>query len=675
MLTSPIRRTTEKVAKKIESWLEKPIAWLEERSKIRGEPLSGYGAKFAKGMLLSVPQTVRFVGVVPYGVEKVIRKPSLLKKTPEFAVEFAKTTWHEARTRPFEFAGEFVGSTLLLGAAGRVARVGAARVGLVGAEAGEVGVLERLVGRATRRYVKPSKLIPEELELPKPKFSTLRVAKTAEPEEVLRFFKRSGGEVWHATPLRFEPKTVVLRGVSPTEGLYVAPKPYPKFALAPEVRVAPKLPKLLRQEFKPTFYKLEVEAVELPKFARVGLKELREAEPLIASRLPESPLPAGEALRRFAGYKKFVEELAPKQKAYISPEVMAKIPWHGKLEVEAVVPAGARLEEALGSRLLPRWTEQTVIVKKPTLAARAELRSFYEWAGSELKRLKAEERPSFLKDVMRREQELWKSLERRGLLRERTARVRIDIRRMRVLDEELGRFSDALSKFRGRRALRDLELAAERVRRGVLVVERSESVARTLRRGVFRVGAGAGAGIRASPPLRAAEVRRVVERGRRAFEARREFSALDDLRRRVERLAEETRSEVERWKGGGRRIAGRTEREKEKRTGGGGREEDGRNGGTPIGRIFEVPPSPRPEPRPEPEPTPIPVIPRPEPRGGRTPQPVLPELERRVRRVREKKERARSKLAWFEASKFTRITPIAAPEELVTGTLVQKKRR
>ncbi|MHC1579082.1 MAG: hypothetical protein ACXQTZ_00250, partial [Candidatus Alkanophagales archaeon] len=229
MLTSPIMRGAERVAKKIESWLEKPIAWLEERSKIRGEPLSGYGAKFAKGMLLSVPQTVRFVGVVPYGVEKVIRKPSLLKKTPEFAVEFAKTTWHEAKTRPFEFAGEFVGSTVLLGAAGRVTRLGAARVGLVGAEAGEVGVLERLVGRATRRYVKPSELIPKELELPTPKFSTLRVAKTAEPEEVLRFFKR-GEEVWHATPLRFEPKTVVLRGVSPTKGLYVAPKPYPKFA-------------------------------------------------------------------------------------------------------------------------------------------------------------------------------------------------------------------------------------------------------------------------------------------------------------------------------------------------------------------------------------------------------------------------------------------------------------
>ena len=66
MLTSPIMRGAERVAKKIESRLEKPIAWLEERSKIRGEPLSGYGAKFAKGMLLSVPHTIEFVGVVPY---------------------------------------------------------------------------------------------------------------------------------------------------------------------------------------------------------------------------------------------------------------------------------------------------------------------------------------------------------------------------------------------------------------------------------------------------------------------------------------------------------------------------------------------------------------------------------------------------------------------------------
>jgi len=660
-------RGAERVAKKVESWFKKPVSWLEQRSKIRGEPLSGHGARFAKGFLLSIPSTIRFVGAAPYAVEKVARQPSLLKRTPEFVREQVRATWHEARARPFEFAGEFVGSTLLLGGVGRVAKLGAARVGLVGAEAGEVGVLERLVGRATRRYVKPSELIPKELELPTPKFSTLRVAKTAEPTEVLRFFKR-GEEVWHATPLRFEPKTVVLRGVSPTKGLYVAPKPYPKFALGTEVRVAPRLPKLLKQEFKPTFYKLEVEAVELPRLARVGLKELREAERLIAPRLPESPLPAGEALRRFTGYKKFVEELAPKQRAYITPEVMAKIPWHGKLEVEAVVPAGARLEEALSSRLLPKWTEQAVVVRKPTLAARAELRSFYEWAAGELKRLKAEERPSFLKDVMRREQELWKSLERRGLLRERMAKVRIDIRRMRALDEEFGKLPEVrLPKLGGRSALRDLELAAERVRRGVLVVERGE--ARLLRR-----GAVGGAGVTAASLLRAAEVRAERGRGRgkgfRRGRQQRQLTALDDLRR-LERLAEEARKEI--GTGGGRPTR-RTERESEERV----RESGVRAVERPLhlltrpsgAEVVRKARAARPESLPE-----LPhIVPRP-PRG-KVPTSTLTSLEKRARRVREKKKgRARRKVTLFEAAKFTRITPIAAPEELVSGTLMQKRRR
>jgi len=231
------------------------------------------------------------------------------------------------------------------------------------------------VSKAVRKVFYPRFLHPEEIaittETTRGPAEIMLHPNVATPERLLRYFRK--GEVWHASENPFKSVTEVLEGTSPTKGLYVAPKAYPRFLKVRGVEIGLLRKKIIAEGKAPTLYKIKVRGVKLPKFAE-------------RMKLPEEVMKAirergarGFQIKKFASLKSFVERKAPRIHAYISPEALAKIRWKGRVQVEAVIPHGATLVEKLSSRLFPKYT----VFKVPELKTggfayvKVPIREFY----------------------------------------------------------------------------------------------------------------------------------------------------------------------------------------------------------------------------------------------------------------------------------------------------------
>ena len=436
------------------------------------------------GGLLRTPMTVTGIPLLRMGF-KGIATPSGLKKEFGEVVKYTKK-------RPFEVGAETATTLLTGGLAGRVIRV---------REPFEVSAFERVTGKLTRRYVPRERIVPEEL-----KFSTLRMPKTT-PAEVMKKlmeqtkFKLSGRveEVWHAAKFRrFKPSLIrgiseVPPGYSPVKGTYVAPAAYPAFATPRAILLTgAKIPKELRFEFEPTFFRIMTKGIRIPKRVRVTSEEIARARELIGEeRLAQAPYSPKLALKRFTEYKKYVEEVAPKGYAYVSPEVTAKVPWRGELEVEAVIPVGTKVKESLVSRMFPKFTEERMIIAKPTFRGELALRRFYRQVRKGLKVAKTEEeKQAYLEGVSAMTSKLIRELQEKGWLKIREGKVRIKVRSLRVLGEEKpSAFSKLLKEGVMEKEMKRFGAVRERfMRRGefeVISIPRSVRVGRWIERGIL----------------------------------------------------------------------------------------------------------------------------------------------------------------------------------------------
>jgi len=441
------------------SWKE--ITHRETLKETKPAPLP-IGEQIKRGVVggvLRFPLALTTAPILRLGV-KGIRSPSELRK------ELGEM-WKYAKQRPYEVGAE-VATTFFMG--GRVGRA-------LGGKPIEVGRFERIVGKLTGRYVRRERIVPEGL-----KFSTLRMPKRTPAEVMKRImeetkYKLSGKaeEVWHAKSYRrFKPSffrgiSEVPPGYSPVKGTYVAPAAYPAFAVPRSILLTKaRVPPELRFEFEPTYFSIMTKGIRIPKRVRVTPKELVEARKAIGEfRLMEAPYSPKLALKRFAEYKKYVEEVAPKGYAYVSPEVTAKVPWHGELEVEAVIPVGTKVREYLLSRLFPKFTEEEVLIAKPTFRGEIALRRFYRQVEKALRQAKTEaEKRRIVETALSAEQALIKELLKKGWIKEKWGRLRINIRRLKVLEgaersranfhhavrEGFGRFGEATERLlrRGR---------------------------------------------------------------------------------------------------------------------------------------------------------------------------------------------------------------------------------
>ena len=311
------------------------------------------------GGLLRTPIALTGIPILRVGF-KGVATPSGLKK------EFIETGKY-IKQRPYEFGAE-TATTLVAPYAYKklpvrptisVAEFPRGRVASLGIE------IKKLYGEATfkplvsfaeptfvRKIAYPRFIHPEEIaistEVTKGSAEIMLRPNLATPEGLLRYFK--GKEVWHASSASFKPITQVLEGTSPTKGLYVAPKAYPRFTGIKGVEIGLLRKKIIAEGKAPTLYKIEVRGVKLPKFAeRMRLSE--EVMKAIRERGAR-----GFQIKKFASLKSFVERKAPRAFAYISPEALSKITWKGRVQVEAVIPHGATLVEKLSSRLFPKYT-------------------------------------------------------------------------------------------------------------------------------------------------------------------------------------------------------------------------------------------------------------------------------------------------------------------------------
>ena len=372
-------KLAERVERKYESAVVQPI--LAKVSTPSLAPTEQVKRGVAGG-LLRTPIALTGIPLLRMGF-KGIATPSGLKK--EF-IEAGKYI----KQRPYEFAAETATSILAPYAYGKspvklklsVAEFPRGRVASLGLEIKKLhgeATFKPLVSFAEPKFVGkiayPRFVHPEEIAI---STETTRGAaeimlhpKLATPERLLRYFK--GKEVWHASENPFKSVTQVLEGSSPTKGLYVAPKAYPRFLKIRGVELGLFRKKIIAEGKAPTLYKIEVKGVRLPKFAE-------------RMKLPEEVMEAirergarGFQIKKFASLKSFVERKAPRAFAYISPEALSKITWKGRVQVEAVIPHGATLVEKLSSRLFPKYT----VFKVPELKTggfayvKVPIREFY----------------------------------------------------------------------------------------------------------------------------------------------------------------------------------------------------------------------------------------------------------------------------------------------------------
>ena len=480
-ITGFASKLAERTERKYESVVVQPVL---KKIAPKGETPVEQVKRGVVGGLVRTPIAVTGIPMLRMGF-KGVATPSGLRKEFGEMVEYAKK-------RPFEVGAETATTLLTGGLAGRVIRV---------REPFEVSAFERVTGKLTRRYVPRERIVPEEL-----KFSTLRMPKTT-PAEVMKKlmeqtkFKLSGRveEVWHAAKFRrFKPSLIrgiseVPSGYSPVKGTYVAPAAYPAFATPKAILLTgAKIPKELRFEFEPTFFRIMTKGIRIPKRVRVTPEEIARARELIGEeRLAQAPYSPKLALKRFTEYKKYVEEVAPKGYAYVSPEVTAKVPWRGELEVEAVIPIGTKVKESLVSRVFPKFTEERMIIAKPTFRGELALRRFYRQVRKGLKMAKTEEeKQAYLEGVSAMTSKLIRELQEKGWLKIREGKVRIKVRSLRVLGEEKpSAFSKLLKEGVMEKEMKRFGAMRERfMRRGefeVISIPRSVRVGRWMERGIL----------------------------------------------------------------------------------------------------------------------------------------------------------------------------------------------
>jgi len=337
------------------------------------------------GGLVRTPIALTGIPILRMGF-KGIATPSGLKK------EFIETGEY-IKKRPYEFGAE-TATTILAPYAYKklpvrptisVAEFPRGRIASLGIE------IKKLHGEATfkplvsfaeppfvskvvRKVFYPRFVHPEEIaittETTRGPAEIMLRPNVATPERLLRYFRK--GEVWHASENPFKSVTEVLEGSSPTKGLYVAPKAYPRFLKIRGVKIGLLRKKIIAEGKAPTLYKIKVRGVKLPKFAE-GIRLPKEVMKAIRERGAR-----GFQIKKFASLKSFVERKAPRIHAYISPEALAKIRWKGRVQVEAVIPHGAMLVEKISSRLFPKYT----VFKVPAVGGgyayvKVPIREFY----------------------------------------------------------------------------------------------------------------------------------------------------------------------------------------------------------------------------------------------------------------------------------------------------------
>ena len=213
------------------------------------------------GGLLRTPMAVTGIPLLRMGF-KGIATPSGLKK--EF-VEAGKYI----KQRPYEFAAETATTILTPYAYGKspvklklsVAEFPRGRVASLGLE------IKRLHGEATfkplvsfaepkfvRKIAYPRFVHPEEIaistETTRGPAEIMLRSNVATPERLLRYFRK--GEVWHASENPFKSVTEVLEGSSPTKGLYVSPRAYPRFLKIRGVKIGLLRKKIIAEGKAPT---------------------------------------------------------------------------------------------------------------------------------------------------------------------------------------------------------------------------------------------------------------------------------------------------------------------------------------------------------------------------------------------------------------------------------------
>ena len=359
-ITGFASKLAERAERKYESVVVQPVL---AKVALEGATPIEQVKKGVAGGLLRTPIALTGIPILRMGF-KGIATPSGLKK------EFIETGEY-IKKRPYEFGAE-TATTILAPYAYKklpvrptisVAEFPRGRIASLGIEVkklhGEatfkplVSFAEpAFVSKAVRKVFYPRFVHPEEIaittETTRGPAEIMLRPNVATPERLLRYFRK--GEVWHASENPFKSVTEVLEGSSPTKGLYVAPKAYPRFLKIRGVEIGLLRKKIIAEGKAPTLYKIKVRGVKLPKFAE-------------RMKLPEEVMKAirergarGFQIKKFASLKSFVEKKAPRAFAYISPEALSKIKWKGRVQVEAVIPHGATLVEKLSSRLLPKYT-------------------------------------------------------------------------------------------------------------------------------------------------------------------------------------------------------------------------------------------------------------------------------------------------------------------------------
>jgi len=368
---------------------------------------------------------------VPRIATEAIVKPTAV---PSKAISYGKSMIQLAKERPAYFTGSMAGMLAL----------------------GEFGRLKPYVERLSPLYVSPKRITATPvLEEKMP--STGRVPVSTPPETLKGLMEeptfkltRKPEEVWHATPGRFEMQkggiTFVKPGYSATKGLYVGPAAYPKFAVGSIIEA----PRRVRTPTEPTLYSIITRGIEIPKEAEVTKGEIIAAKRILGRRaVPGSDIIA------FAKYKRYVEQIAPKGYAYISPEATAKLPWRGYLEVESVIPAVSRLKEPLTSRIFTRFTYVKVPKYKFTRAGRKIFKAFEKEWQKKLKGAKTEpERVRLRMEYEKAEAKLLKELKEKGELKQKGYEpVKLSVRRLvssELSKEEIKKVAEPLGGLTGK---------------------------------------------------------------------------------------------------------------------------------------------------------------------------------------------------------------------------------
>jgi len=418
----------------LKRYSEKVERYKKETEKYKRMPQPGLIRQFTAG---AVGTIVGMPGFVAFGVPRIateaIAKPTAV---PSKAISYGKSMIGLAKERPAYFAGSMAGMVAL----------------------GEFGRLKPYVERLSPLYVSPKRItLTPVLEEKMP--STGRVPVTT-PAKTLKemmeepTFKLTAKpeEVWHATPSRWAVSkggiVFTAPGRSATKGVYVGPAAYPKFAVGSIIEA----PRRVRTPTggEPTLYSIITRGIEIPKEAKVTKSEIIAAKRILGGRVVP-----GSDIVAFAKYKRYVERIAPKGYAYISPEATAKLPWRGYLEVEAVIPPLSRLKEPLGSRVFTRFTYVKVPRYRLTRAGRRLFKSFEKEWQKKFKEAKTEpERIKLRSEYEKAEAKLLKKLKEEGELKQKGyEHVKLSVRRLvssELSKEEIKKASEPLGGLTGR---------------------------------------------------------------------------------------------------------------------------------------------------------------------------------------------------------------------------------